>query len=211
MLLDHFFILTRKYAPEGDLLAELGLTEGAANDHPGQGTANRRFFFSNTALELLYVRDAEEAHYGPGKGLRFPERASNPEASPFGLVFRHDDNTDSPAFAGWRYQPEYFAPGISFLVAENSELLKEPLCICMPDNPPSGTPRQQSSAPFTTVTQLHISVPVSELSSVLKVAAGIECVQIDSASSHLMEIEFGHEAEGKHRDFRPNLPLIIRW
>ena len=61
MRLDHFFILTEKSAPEAELLTEFGLIEGTSNDHPGQGTANRRFFFSNTTLELLYVRDANEA------------------------------------------------------------------------------------------------------------------------------------------------------
>jgi len=47
----------------------MGLTEGTRNDHPGQGTANRRFFFSNTALELLYVSDANEAEEGNSKDM----------------------------------------------------------------------------------------------------------------------------------------------
>jgi hypothetical protein len=53
MQLDHFFILTEKFAPEAKLLTDLGLVEGTSNSHPGQGAANRRFFFANTALELL--------------------------------------------------------------------------------------------------------------------------------------------------------------
>ncbi len=43
--LDHFFILTDPGAPQAELLTEIGLVEGTPNDHPGQGTANRRFFF----------------------------------------------------------------------------------------------------------------------------------------------------------------------
>lgn len=42
--LEHFFIRVRPAAPEADILAAMGLVEGTPNVHPGQGTANRRFF-----------------------------------------------------------------------------------------------------------------------------------------------------------------------
>jgi len=211
MQLDHFFILTEKFAPEAELLAELGLVEGPSNDHPGQGTANRRFFFSNTTLELLYVRDTDEANDGPGRGLRFPERASNSFASPFGLVMRTDRDSPGPPFGGWRYQPDYFDLGISFLVASNSEILEEPLCICMPEGLPSGAPQVKSEAPFSEVTQITIHVPVDKPSPVLAAIGRVERVQIQTGSRHLLEIEFGRAAEGKQRDFRPRLPLVVRW
>ncbi len=59
--LDHCFIWTEVGAPEADLLIEFGLTEGQSNMHPGQGTANRRFFFENVMLELLWVHNKTEA------------------------------------------------------------------------------------------------------------------------------------------------------
>ena len=211
MQLDHFFILTENSAPQAVLLTELGLIEGTSNDHPGQGTANRRFFFSNTALELLYVRDAKEANEGPGCRLHFPERAANPGASPFGLVMRCDGDSGNTPFAGWRYQPTYFAPGVTFLVGENSDRLDEPLCICLPDEPPSGLPQLQSEAPFTAVTELRLNVPVSRPSSVLKAIARVEGIQLRLDSPHLLEIGFGQETEGNRHDFRPSLPLAICW
>ncbi len=58
--LDHLFIFSRMNAPEIDRILNLGLTEGRANTHPGQGTANRRIFFHNAMLELLWVMDEEE-------------------------------------------------------------------------------------------------------------------------------------------------------
>ncbi len=211
MRLDHFFILTEKFAPEAELLTEFGLVEGMPNDHPGQGTANRRFFFSNTTLELLYVRDPNEADEGPGQRLRIPERASNRDASPLGLVMRCDGDSEEPAFPGWRYQPVYFDAGVSFLVGENSDCLVEPLCICMPNNPPPGSPQQQSEAPFIEVTAIRLHVPVDRPSSVLDAIARVEGIHVQPNSPHCLEIAFGHEAEGKQRDFRPGLPLKIRW
>ncbi len=59
--LDHVFVCTAVAAPEADRLVAFGLTEGTASSHPGQGTANRRFFFRNAVLELLWVHDEHEA------------------------------------------------------------------------------------------------------------------------------------------------------
>jgi hypothetical protein len=211
MQLDHFFILTDKFAPEATLLTDLGLIEGPSNNHPGQGTANRRFFFSNTALELLYVRDEREADEGPARDLQFPARASNPAASPFGLVMRCDGDSGSPGFTGWRYQPKYFARGTSFLVAENSVLLDEPLCICMPENLPSGAPQARQQKPFYEVTELRIHTPGDEPSAVLRQIAEVDGIRIETGRPHLMEIAFGHEARQVRRDLRPGLPLILYW
>ncbi len=211
MRLDHFFILTEEFAPEAELLTDLGMVEGSSNTHPGQGTANRRFFFSNTALELLYVCDAREAHDGPGQGLWLPERASSHNASPFGLVLRCDADNETPPFSGWRYQPAYFDTGTSFLVAENSDCLDEPLCICMPEDPPPASPQATSEPPFVKVTELLLHVPVNRPSSVLEAISQVEGIRIQEDSPHLLEIVFGHEAEGELRDLRPRLPLIVRW
>jgi hypothetical protein len=84
--LDHVFILVEPGAQAVDRLLEQGFQEGSRNTHPGQGTANRRIYFANGMLEFLWVRDAKEAHTGPGRDLRLPARAENPNASPFGVI-----------------------------------------------------------------------------------------------------------------------------
>ena len=55
--LDHVFIMCAVGGPEAVALSRLGLKEGSANTHPGQGTASRRFFFRNGYIELLWVCD----------------------------------------------------------------------------------------------------------------------------------------------------------
>jgi hypothetical protein len=59
--LDRAFVCTALDAPKADLLVAFGLAEGTPNTHPGQGTANRRFYFRNAMLELVWVRDEREA------------------------------------------------------------------------------------------------------------------------------------------------------
>jgi hypothetical protein len=50
---DHVFVCTTPRGEAAELLRRAGLVEGTQNHHPGQGTARRRFFFSNTMLELI--------------------------------------------------------------------------------------------------------------------------------------------------------------
>jgi hypothetical protein len=60
--LDHLFVCTALGAPEAEKLVQFGLHEGPPNQHPGQGTACRRFSFANAMIELFWVSEAREAH-----------------------------------------------------------------------------------------------------------------------------------------------------
>lgn len=209
--LDHFFILTEPGAPQADLLSGIGLIEGPRNHHPGQGTANRRFFFSNTGLELLYLSDVIEAETGRASRLRVAERARSPGASPFGLIVRSVGNADEAPFSGWKYCPEYFDDDQCFHVGDNSDVLEEPLCICMPTNLPSQELRPPPDNPDRVVTALRVSIPVRKASPTLETVADCRHVALQPNRSHLMELEFNGGIEGKSSDLRPELPLIVRW
>ena len=209
--LDHFFILTEQGAPYADLLRGIGLTEGPRNDHPGQGTANRRFFFSNTGLELLYVRDASEAANGRGSRLRIVERAVDDKASPFGLIVRATTESTDVPFPGWRYCPEYFRADQCFHVSENSDLHEEPLCICMPLNMPLPEDQLRLANPQMTVTELRLSVPVLRPTRTLEAIADCERISLRLNEPHRLEIVFNEQREGKTKDMTPELPLVMRW
>ena len=209
--LDHFFILTDLGAPHADLLSGIGLTEGPRNDHPGQGTANRRFFFSNTALELLYVNDANKAANGRGSRLRFPERAQDTKASPLGLIVRATNESTDVPFPGWRYCREYFRADQCFHVGENSDLLEEPLCICVPLDMPLPEAQLRLANRHMTVTELRLSVPVVRPSLTLEAVADCEGISLRLNEPHRLELVFNDEEEGKSENMTPNLPLVVRW
>src|SRR5215475_787134 len=87
---DHLFVFTDVGAPEAEGLVAFGLTEGEPNVHPGQGTANRRFFFRNVFLELLWVSDPAEVQSELVQPMQFWQRWSQRRsgASPFGVLLR---------------------------------------------------------------------------------------------------------------------------
>jgi len=209
--LDHFFILTSPGAPEAELLVDLGMVEGTPNTHPGQGTANRRFFFADAALELIFLADEDEARSGAGHGMRIVDRLSMPGASPFGIILRATDDVASRTFPGWPYQPDFFEQGCFFLVGDNSDLLTEPSCILMPQNLPVSSGQQLSSEPFASVSEIRVGVPATDASAALQTASAVERVSVLPGQPHLMELIFGAEQIGEQRDLRPDLPLIVRW
>ena len=209
--LDHFFILTNPGAPQAEQLSQLGLVEGTSNEHQGQGTANRRFFFSNSMLELAYLRDASEAVNGSSRQLQIVERVADSRASPFGVLLRASSTSSHIPFPGWRYYPEYFEANQYFHIGENSDILEEPLCIYVPFDVPLPESQPQPAEPFTTVSELRLSVPVIQPSSVLQAIEQIEGISLYLDEPHRMEIIFNEERLGQVKDLRPELPLIIRW
>jgi hypothetical protein len=237
LALDHFFILVEPEAKVANLLVELGLEESFSRNHPGQGTSNRCFSFSNNKLELLWLRDEEEANNGPAKDLQFPQRSTNKEASPFGLILKRaatviDNKKESSEkesgekesgelampFNGWCYQPDYFPAPIAFHVGNNSENLIEPLCIYVPFMEPEEKVVDLviEKGKFKSISHVHIHVPADSLSKEplspeLLIASQSEDLSVECGAEHLMEVTFDHKASGLSKDLRPSLPLILHW
>lgn len=104
------------------------------------------------------IQQHPEGCDGSGMRYRFPERASDPAASPFGLVFRRTDDAclDSP-FPGWKYEPDYLDPPLYLHVGGNSENILEPLCVYMPFAKPPET--KNDSGPFVTISHVRVTSP----------------------------------------------------
>lgn len=208
--LDHFFILTADPKKTGDRLASLGLQESFSRDHPGQGTSNRRFELSNCMLELLWLRDKEEARRGPGKKLMFPERLSSRQSSPFGFILTRKNNLvlEMP-FDGWTYQPDFFKAPMAFHVGDNSSRIEEPLCIYAPFMEP--VQRKVEVGEFKSVTSVSTQVAVSELSDCLSVVGHSDGLLVKCGPEHLLEVTFDNGVQQRTRDLRPELPLVVHW
>jgi hypothetical protein len=126
--LDHVLVWSSVGAPEAERLVAFGLTEGSPNVHAGQGTANRRFFFCNAMLELIWAHDEAEAQAGTAArlGLRARWRHGETGASPFGLCLRRRPDA-APPFETGPYRPAYLPAGVVIDVAATSPVTREPL------------------------------------------------------------------------------------
>ena len=210
--LDHVLLITAPGAPAAARLSKIGLVEGPGNVHPGQGTANRRFFVDGFMIELLYVRDADEAAEGAGRDLGILARRRDASASPFGLIVRVADPDSEPDFPAWRYRPDYFGDDLCFHVGVNSADLSEPLCVCLPPRLPKAPPPapEHANAGWR-LTEVEVRVPGDEPSEVLDRFAAIDGVRVVPGRAHRMTLRFDDGVAGRAEDLAPDLPLVLRW
>jgi hypothetical protein len=217
--LDHVFIYTSMGASEAEVLKDLGLTEGPANDHPGQGTANRRFFFHNAMLELLWVHDpaqAQNVHTRP-TCLWERWRGRQRDTSPFGICLRPQyAATAALPFPSWAYQPAYLSAPWVIHVGDNATVLTEPLLFYVafgrrPDQAGSPYPITHATG-FREITALRVQGPQpTRPSAVLQAVMDTGVVTWCPGPQYHMDIGFDGEAHNKVIDLRPTLPLTLSW
>lgn len=213
--MDHAFIGCKTGAPEGDALLRSGFVEGSSNTHPGQGTANRRFYFDNFMLELVWVADPEEARNERTRSSRLWERCAgnDSQVSPFGIIFRSTGTPPAPPpFATWSYTPIYLPPGLAMQVAEGTTLY-EPELFYLPFLRRASAQRNEPVAhapPIRRICGLSVGVRGrGALSAASRCAEQHGLVSYFEAPQPLLEILFEGPA-GMRIDLRPELPLVFR-
>lgn len=227
--LDHLFILVAAGGPEAARLSELGLVEGAVNRHPGQGTACRRFFFHNAFLELVWVDDPAEAHSEVAArtrlGDRWQERGRG--ASSFGICLRpsvpHTSTASAPRvplpFDHWEYRPPYLPAPLVIQMGANSERVNEPLLFSFDFNRrPDAYPTERRQpidhpASLRNITRVRLTAPPAAVESAELRAVERACpwLSFSPGGDDLAELGFDGETAGHSHDFRPDLPLLMRW
>ncbi len=219
--LDHFLIFTSLGAPEAARLAAFGLTEGAPNTHPGQGTACRRFFFGNAYLELLWVHDAGEARSEHVRPTRIWDRWSgrNVEACSIGFCFRPAlPQTANVPFPGCEYRPPYLPKPLCIHIASNVDVLTEPMLCYLAfaqrsdAYPPARRQPLQHAAGLREITRAELVSPHADsLSPSLRGLVETGLILLRPGTRYLVELGFDGEFRGKRADCRPELPLVVCW
>lgn len=221
--LDHLFICVAGKAETADLLSDFGLEEGSANTHPGQGTANRRFFVDNCCIELLYLTDADEAQSELTAPTRLYERLSvhsepgwSNAVSPFGVCFRPTEGESTPPFSHWRYQPGYLPETLGIFVGHAP--LTEPMWFYLPfgARPDGAAPASRQPLQHRCGLREVTSVRVTAIDTGTYSDAVIEANKLPGfdfqyGTGHLLCIGFDGETQGCEHHFTPALPLMFRW
>jgi hypothetical protein len=192
----------------------LGFVEGSGNTHPGQGTANRRFYFENFMLELVWVADPGEVRNERTRRTRLWERCERQDGqvSPFGIIFRSSGTpTAPPPFATWSYAPMYLPPGLAMQVAEGTTLY-EPELFYLPFLRRTSARAEPvaHALPIRRIRGLSVGLRGRDvLSAASRCAERDHLVSYFDAPQPLLEILFEGPA-GMRIDLRPELPLVFR-
>jgi hypothetical protein len=211
--LDHLFVCTAPGAPEAERLIQFGLREGPPNRHPGQGTASRRFAFSNAMIELLWVSHKKEAQNQDTKRTLLWERWSGriDRACPFGICLRPIDSRHTqPDFPSWEYRPAYLSDPLVMHIGEAG--IDEPMWVYLSFMRHVHREQWFIEHPIgireITGLTLTTPVPLHSFASQKVIESGILVTR--PGETPLLEIEFDGRRRNERVDFRPHLPFIFQ-
>jgi len=210
--LDHLFVCCAPGGPEAEKLIQFGLHEGPSNQHPGQGTASRRFAFSNAMIELLWVNDPAEAQNQATKPTLLWERwcGRDDRGSPFGICLRPASSEDlGPPFPSWEYRPAYLSDPLVMHIGEAG--IEEPMWVYL------GFMRRlhreqwfvEHPIGIREITDLTLTSPAPLHSAVSQRVIESGMLSARTGATPLLEIEFDGGRIDEHRDFRPHLPFVF--
>ena len=218
--LDHVFVCPPEERAAINALAEFGLQFARQGVHPGQGTANVCAFFDNAYLELLWRRDDAELQSNLVRPVSLWERVRWPEsgACPFGLAFR-TTGADVPLTAEtWRYEAPFLPTGAFIPIVTPRHAAGEPLLFISTVSsapvswPPERRPPLEHRGRHRNLTALVLSQPATRpLSPAPAVLVEMGLFAVKDEREYHLEIEWDGGSAGESHDFRPVLPLSLRW
>ena len=194
-------------------LADFGVQFDLHAIHTGQGTANACAFFDNAYLELLSRHDDRELQSELVRPLALWERIRWRQigASPFGIALRGTDVERS--VPTWPYEAAFLPPGHSIPIVTRRNAGHEPLVFLIPPTLPIRlrTPRAHHGR-HRHVTRVTVAGPrVSALPVDVSQRCAPGVLTLQPATEHHLELDWDGGRAGESRDFRPALPLVIRW
>ncbi len=214
VILDHVLICSAVGAPEAEALIEAGLREGSRNTHAGQGTANRRFFFEDNYLELIWVADPQEAQSEKALPTRLWSRWSGRgvQCCPFGIALRSDDG-GAPPFAIWNYYPDWLPGGLCLSIAEGVPLHEPEIFHLGFAKGPTWSSQEPADhrIPVRSIQKIGVELPGNHPRSPASLEverAGV--VSFETSRRWFLEIVFD-ETGRQTLDFSPRLPLSFRF
>jgi len=124
---NHIFIFCNNHDEVASELIEFGFKEGSSRIHPNQGTQNRKFYFNDFFIEILWIHNIDEATSTLTSPTKLYERSRYKynDASPFGLCVNYSTNDDELFKKRLNYKPTYLPSTmtIEVLTNENSTTL----------------------------------------------------------------------------------------
>ena len=215
MEIDHIFIFSDSKGREADQLVEFGLTEGSNRAHPGQGTTNRKFYFENFFLEILWVINEKEIQSEQTSVTRLWDRSQflKNEYSRFGLCLVNSNATDTLFKQSEIYQPDYFPEGMSIDIITNENYPKLPWTFRLPyrgDQKPHTEPTEhQNGIKKLTGTEFEIPPDLDE-DVFINHFQNFGHINFNKTNRLHLTLEFDHCSQKKSKIFS-ELNLTIKY
>jgi len=228
---DHVWIVVKPGAPERVVLERAGIRVAPiVNRHEGQGTASVMAEFQNAFLELIWPDDSVSIAPGSERAAeKFKNRMlwRTSGWSPIGLVFHYTGSSPSPVpLPIWTIAMPWMGAGSSIEMLTPRDDATSPSLSIHPRNlpVPLDANEQEIRKRDGNVDMLMHALGLKRVTAVRLIEPTsykpIEAViwlrdqrvlRFDSGSEWAVELTFDGAPRGLAKDFRPDLPLLIRY
>ena len=225
--LDHVFVWVAKGAPEAEALQKAGLhLQPETNQHTGQGTASKIFIFENLYLELIWIEDEQAAAKNAARsGTDMLRRArwQQTGASPFGVGLHRLTGAEAALpFPVKSYWSEWMQPNTVIEFAQSVTNEREPMYFVLPGYLSINTPAMakmlnerfnSSRHPLgaSRLTNLRIVTTSKTLSPTSQQLVRGGVMKVERGTKPLAELTFDDGKQEKSVDFRPQLPIVLKY
>jgi hypothetical protein len=214
MVIDHIFIFTTDNGTIADELVDFGLIEGSSRVHKGQGTANRKFYFSNFFLEILWIHDENEIKSTQTMPTGLWKRANfeNNHSSPFGLCLVNSKETNTLFKQSFSYQPEYFPQGLVIDIIKNESNPNLPWTFRLPfkgQKKNKDEPNNHGNG-ICSLTKTLFEYKKGARTQFLEYFNNEERLEFVESSRNWLTLSFDNRRQGKSKDFQ-QLKLTIEY
>lgn len=215
MQVDHIFIFSNDKGQEADELVNFGLAEGSSRAHPGQGTTNRKFYFENFFLEVLWVHDRKELINGPARSIGLQELSQFVKRgnSRYGLCLVNTPETDQLFSKSISYQPDYFPGGKSIDVLTHQQSTSLPWTFRLPFRGGKKAPTEPTNhyAGIRKLTRAEFGISHSGMGdSFVDIFKNSQQVSFKVSDHPRLTLEFDNCSQGKTFEC-PQLSLLLKY
>jgi hypothetical protein len=215
MEVDHIFIFSDNEGKEAQELIDFGFTEGSSRVHTGQGTVNRKFYFENFFLEILWVINESEIKSDLVSPTKLWERSnfSKNGSSPFGLCLVNTEDTDILFENNLKYQPDYFPKGLEIEILTNENTTDLPWTFRLPfkGEKKKTTESTVHKNGILELTKVEFGIPILDQNEdYLLNFKGEKSITFQQHSTHNLTLVFDNNRSNETKIF-DTLPLTIKF
>ena len=212
---DHLWIVVSRDAPERAVLEKAGIRFAPeVNKHDGQGTASIMAEFQNSFLELAWPDPTVPISPGMERGAeKFRQRMlwRTSGWSPIGIVMHRVSNDPIP-FPTWSLSPAWMQPGTAMVMLMPRDDATSPSLSVHPATTGQAARAMQHPIGVKNITAIRLIEPKSyQTIDALPWLEKQGVLKLDRGDAWAVEITFDKATKKKSKDFRPDLPLLIRY
>ena len=220
---DHVWIMVSPNAPERAALERAGFVLSPdVNRHDGQGTASVTVEFENAYLELMWPDSTVPVAPGMERGAeKFRQRMLWRTSGwcPIGVGLRRTTKSDEPLpFPTWSVAPGWLPKGSAIEILTPRDDTKSPSLFISPRALTNMAEQEARAAKNRQPNGVHQVTSVRLVSpksyqpiEAITYLQKLDVIGFQQGDGWLVELTFDGGKQGKSKDLRPDLPLVVRY